>query len=94
MPQLFGFVFLRWEIKLEYFFADSSSYITFHTRERAALGVGERQAAGSGGGGSTETVGIKGDRVGVGVARWEVGDASPAASELHREAESGWNSFS
>ena len=46
------------------------------------------------GGGSTETVGLKGVRVGVGVGRWEVGDASSAASELHREAESGWNSFS
>ena len=58
------------------------------------MGVGEREAAGSGGGGSTETVGLKGVRVGVGVGRWEVGDASSAASELHREAESGWNSFS
>ena len=42
---LFCFV-LRWEIKLEYLFADSFSYITFHTRERAAVGLGEREAGG------------------------------------------------
>ena len=55
---LFCFV-LRWEIKLEYLFADSFSYITFHTRERAAVGLGEREAGGSGQGGSTEDCGNK-----------------------------------